>query len=120
MGVLRDIMAIIRVKVVSQMRYTINEIIERTAPIAKQYGVISLYLFGSYARGEASSESDIDVLVEFAPGTPGLDFFGFKLDLEDALQCSVDLVTFRSLKKAQPDFRSVVEREARIIYEQSA
>jgi predicted nucleotidyltransferase len=90
------------------------------APFLREYGVVKCALFGSFARGEQTEGSDVDVLVEFAPGTPGLDFFGLKLDIEDALQRSVDLLTFRSLDKAQPEFREFVEREARVIYEQGA
>lgn len=39
------------------MRYTINEIKNRTVPIAKAYGIGRMGLFGSYARGEAKDDS---------------------------------------------------------------
>ena len=39
--------------------YTINEIKNKILPIAKQYGVNSMSLFGSYARGEATNDSDV-------------------------------------------------------------
>ncbi len=41
------------------MRYTINEIKDRTTPIAKAYGIERMSLFGSYARGEAKDDSDV-------------------------------------------------------------
>lgn len=44
--------------------YKIEEIAERVRPIAERYGVGKIYLFGSYARGEATEESDIDLLVD--------------------------------------------------------
>ena len=88
--------------------------------VLQKYGVVKCAVFGSFACGEQTSESDVDVLVELAPNTPGIDFFGLKLDIEDALGRSVDLITFRALAKAQPEFRAIVEREARVIYEQSA
>ena len=40
--------------------YTVDEIRKIVSPIAQKYGVAALYLFGSYARGEATVESDID------------------------------------------------------------
>ena len=44
--------------------YTINEIKGIVAPIAKKHGVNKVYLFGSYARGEATPSSDVDLCVE--------------------------------------------------------
>ena len=52
------------------MVYTIDQIRKIVAPIAASYGVGSLSLFGSYARGEATDGSDIDILVD--SGLPGL------------------------------------------------
>ena len=43
--------------------YSINQIQNIVAPIAKRYNVNSVYLFGSYARGEQTSESDIDIMI---------------------------------------------------------
>jgi predicted nucleotidyltransferase len=57
------------------------------------------------------------MLIEFVPGSPGLDFFGLGVDLEEALGCRVDLLTWNALRNAKPDFRQNVEREARLIYE---
>ena len=86
--------------------------------ILRQYPVQRAALFGSAAKGELHDNSDVDMLIEFAPDVPGLSFFGLKLDLEDALQRPVDLITFRSLAKTLPDFRDMVSKEARVIYEQ--
>ena len=44
--------------------YTIDEIRAIASPIAKSHGVAALYLFGSYARGDATSESDLDFRIE--------------------------------------------------------
>ena len=44
--------------------YTVDEIRKIVSPIAQKYGVAALYLFGSYARGEATVESDIDFLMD--------------------------------------------------------
>lgn len=62
-------------------------------------GVSRVALFGSHARDEARAQSDIDLVVEFAPGrTPDLfAFAGIKLDLEERLGAQVDLFTPQSL-----------------------
>ena len=44
--------------------YTLDEIKSIAAPIARQYGVAAMYLFGSYARGEATPNSDLDFRIE--------------------------------------------------------
>ena len=46
------------------MVFTIEEIKKRIEPIAKKYGLRAVYVFGSYARGEADAESDIDLLID--------------------------------------------------------
>ena len=98
------------------IRMSIN--IESTAcSVLKQYPVKRAALFGSAARGDMSENSDVDILVEFLPDTRGLMFFGLRLDLEEALGCSVDLLTFNALTKAKPGFRQYVEQETRLIYE---
>jgi len=82
-----------------------------------QYPIKRAAFFGSVARGETTESSDVDMLVEFLPNTRGLDFFGLRLDLEEALGCSVDLLTWNALFKAKTSFRQNVESEARLIYE---
>jgi hypothetical protein len=74
-----------------------------------RFGVKSLTLFGSVAREEASSQSDVDILVEF-DSPPSFDcYMGLKFYLEDLLRVRVDLVTPRALK---PRVRPYVEQEA--------
>lgn len=65
----------------------------------KAEGVAHLFLFGSYARGEADAASDVDLFFDYAPGTAFslLDRIGVKHRLEDILECSVDALTRRSL-----------------------
>lgn len=75
------------------MLYTINEIKDKTMPIAKAYGVEQMGLFGSYARGEAKDDSDIDLYVECGRLKTLLQYFAFVNELEDVLQCHVDVVT---------------------------
>lgn len=64
----------------------------------RQRGVVRLALFGSYARGTATPESDVDLLVEFAPGRKSYDaFLDLALFLEDLLDRRVELITMEAL-----------------------
>ena len=85
--------------------------------ILTQYPVKRAALFGSAARGDTHTLSDVDMLVEFLPNTRGLDFFGLRVDLEEALGCPVDLITWNALSKSKPNFKQNVETEAKLIYE---
>ncbi len=67
--------------------------------IAKNYGAYNVRVFGSVARGEADSESDIDLLVNMEPGRRLLDLCGLLADIEDLLGCKVDVVTEDSLRE---------------------
>ncbi len=75
-----------------------------------RFGVRELAVFGSVARGEATSSSDIDLLVDFDGPATFDGYMGLKLFLEDGLGLSVDLVTRAALK---PRLRSRIETESR-------
>ena len=77
--------------------------------IVAQYGVRSIRVFGSVARGEAEAASDVDFLVELAPGTSALDLGGLLMDLREILGCEVDVVTEKGLR---PRIRERVLKEA--------
>jgi len=66
--------------------------------LVEHYGVASLALFGSYARGEQRSDSDIDVLVEFHTTPDLLSFIEMEEYLHTQLRQPVDLVPKRKLK----------------------
>jgi uncharacterized protein len=65
---------------------------------AYRHGAYNVRVFGSVVRGEADSESDIDLLVDMEPGRSLLDLSGLLIDLEDMLGCNVDVVTERGLR----------------------
>lgn len=70
----------------------------RRQELEERFGVCSLDLFGSSARGEAGPESDVDILVELRE-TPSLsEYMRFKFWLEDNLGRPVDLVMKKALK----------------------
>ncbi|MCI6100088.1 MAG: nucleotidyltransferase domain-containing protein [Selenomonas sp.] len=72
---------------------TIEDIRQQIAPICRKYGVKAVYLFGSYARGEANDKSDVDFYVELGKIRNLFALSAFRLELVDALQLEVDLVT---------------------------
>lgn len=82
---------------------------EKIGKIARQYGARSIKIFGSVARGEGDALSDVDFLVELEPGRSLLDLGGLQMDLEKLLNCHVDVVTPRGLRKR---LRKVVLQEA--------
>lgn len=72
--------------------YTIDEIANKVQPIAEAYDIDKIYLFGSYARGEATDESDVDMYVEFSKPL-GLRYCSFISDIEECLDKCVDIIT---------------------------
>lgn len=80
----------------------------------KLYPVERAYVFGSFARGEARPDSDLDILVEIDRSKPfGLGFVGMHLELEELLGRKVDLVTRKALSKYIEPF---VTRDLKLIY----
>jgi predicted nucleotidyltransferase len=119
---------------VSQIRYTErsfeadrslrrggDEVVDRSRPdcleslrgaaaaIRQRFGVRRLAVFGSVARGEARSHSDVDLLVAFEGPADFDRFMDLKFYLEDLLGRRVDLVTPLALR---PELRERIEREA--------
>jgi predicted nucleotidyltransferase len=77
--------------------------------LAEQRGAHNVRVFGSLARGDQHSASDIDLLVDFEPGRSLLDLTGLWIDLEGALGCKVDVVSSRGLR---PRLEAEVLRDA--------
>lgn len=98
------------------MIYTNEEIRHITAPIAASYGVKSLSLFGSYARGEATEESDVDLLLDRGSALRGWEIGGLYMDLSEALGKELDLVT---VSGADAGFLNRIRQDEVMLYEQS-
>ena len=80
-------------------REEIEKTLKQYKPLLrKQFKVKEIGVFGSYARGEESEESDVDILVEFYE-TIGWEFVDVKEYLEEILGKRVDLVTVKALKR---------------------
>ena len=102
------------------MLLSIDEIKHRIAPICKQYDVSRAYLFGSYARGEATESSDVDIRIDkgYSRKLQGLlDVSAFQLALMDALGREVDLITVLPQQELYAIFRKHLMNEEVLIYE---
>lgn len=96
--------------------YTLDEIKELSMPIAMRHGVAELYLFGSYARGEATPESDLDFRIEKGQIRNVLQLGSFLNDIEDAFQKNADVLTTQMLSE---DFLESIRPEEVLIYAQN-
>ncbi len=103
--------------------YTIDDIRERVVPVAIKYNLKAVYLFGSYARGAATEDSDVDLLIDLSgSGVKSLVQLAAVLyDLEAALAKRVDLITTRSLEQpsrmpSELHFRENIRRERIEVY----
>lgn len=72
-----------------QLPITINEL--RT--VLRKNGVKKAFVFGSYARGDATSKSDLDLLVELADGKTYLDLGGLQYELKERFSIQADIAT---------------------------
>jgi len=71
--------------------------------ITQEYGASNVRIFGSFARGEQTKTSDVDLLIDPPEKMSLLDLVGLKIDLEDALKRKVDVILARSVKPALRD-----------------
>ena len=94
---------------------TLTEIRDVVSRLAAQYGAKRVYLFGSYARGDMTSSSDIDLRIDKG-AIRGLELAGLLIDLEDALGVPVDLIPTGSLDAG---FLSAIQNDEVLLYEAS-
>ncbi len=84
--------------------------------LCDQYDILYLGVFGSYARGEASDTSDLDLLVEFADSKSAFELLRIKRELEQLLEHPVDLVLQKYLDPhikpyALKDLQTIIQKE---------
>ena len=76
----------------SKKIYTVDEIRKLVFPVADQYGIERMYLFGSYARGDATPESDLDFRIDKGAIKGLIALGGFYSELADVLEKKLDLL----------------------------
>ncbi len=78
---------------------SLNQYRDTIQTIAARHGASNIRVFGSFARGEAREDSDLDLLVDMESDRSLLDTIGFIQDLQEALGRKVDVVTERALHR---------------------
>lgn len=108
----------------TQLIYSIEELKRIIAPIAQKYQIPVIYLFGSYARGQANENSDVDLLIERKGSTIKslFDLGAFYSELNESLEKAVDVLTTDSIDQADairrnPWFLGEIQKEKVIVYE---
>ena len=91
----------------------VQEIQKTVAALGRRYGADRIYLFGSYARGDANENSDIDLRIDRG-SIRGLSMGALLVDIEDALGKKVDLLSTKCFRK---DFLEEIEKEEILLYE---
>jgi hypothetical protein len=88
---------------------------QKAIPILRRHDVTKASIFGSYARGEQREESDIDFLIDYAPGMKKtlFDLVDLKNELEEAFNKNVDLLTEKA--KISPRIKECILRDKQVI-----
>lgn len=87
----------------------LERLFAQSPELKAKYGIKSLAVFGSMARGDDQDTSDVDLLVTFEGKATFDRFIGLKLELEDLFGKRVDLLTPKSLS---PAMRAEIDKEA--------
>ena len=94
---------------------SLSEIKKIAVPILRKNNVIRAGIFGSFARGEAKNDSDIDILIKFRGRKNLLDLVGVKQELEEKMKRRVDVVTYKSI---HPLLKEIILNEEVRIYDE--
>ena len=89
----------------AKLRQHRQEILE----LAGNSGATNVRVFGSLARDEGRADSDVDLVVDMEPGRRGLEYFTLRVDLEEALGRSVDLLIGNGSGKTQERVQRIIE-----------
>ncbi|MBS5451528.1 MAG: nucleotidyltransferase domain-containing protein [Coriobacteriia bacterium] len=92
----------------SQSVLTRSHISDVLGQLVGRYGAQSAYLFGSYARGEATPDSDVDILVVGGPSFHPADIFSIAEDAHRAFGKRIDAYELSELNEGTPFYRSVM------------
>ena len=94
--------------------FTIENIIALVKPLAEKYQVQQIYLFGSYARGEADSDSDLDFLVYGGENFKLTRIFSLAEELREVLNKKVDVFEIHEIN-TDSDFYNTIMKERLLV-----
>ena len=95
---------------------TLQDVRELISPILRKYGVIRALVFGSYARGEATLFSDVDIVIDSGGRLKGMDFFIASDEISKALPLPSDIYERREIKEGSP-LHEKINKEGVLLYE---
>ena len=98
--------------------YTIDDIKEVLQPVFNANPIEKAVLFGSYAKGTPTKSSDVDILIDSKGQIRGIDFFGVRADIMDALDLPIDLIEASQLVDGGKAQREIAETGV-VIYERA-
>ena len=90
-------------------KMSINDIIYNVKPLADKYKISEVYLFGSYARGDAAEESDLDFLVYGGDGFRLTMVFAFAEELRKALNKEVDVFEIHEVNQNSELYKNIMK-----------
>ena len=96
--------------------YTMDELKNLLAPLFPAYAVYKAILFGSYARGEATQRSDVDLVVDSRGKLLNINFYGLLEDIVQRLGKKIDLIELSEIQKGS-EIDRIIAREGVVIYE---
>jgi predicted nucleotidyltransferase len=96
--------------------YLIDDIKSRLRPIFETSTVYRAILFGSYAKGLATEQSDVDIVVDGRGELRGLSFYGVLDDIATALSKRVDLIEISEIRQGSPILNEI-ENQGVVLYE---
>ena len=99
---------------INDIVFTIKDIVSLVKPVAEKYGVKAIYLFGSYARGEADGNSDLDFLVFGGENFKLTMIFALAEELRAVLKKNVDVFEISEINK-DSEFYNVIMKERLLV-----
>lgn len=91
-----------------------SDIISIVKPLAEKYHISEVYLFGSYARGEADAESDVDILAVGGEGFKLTNILAFGYELSVAFGREVDAYEIREIKTDSDFYKSIMKERVKV------
>lgn len=90
--------------------FTLTDIANLIKPIVRKYGVKEIYLFGSYARGDADEDSDLDFLVFGGENFKLTMIFALAEELRETLKKNVDVFEINEINKDSDFYNTIMRR----------